>query len=131
MNERMLLTREQIIGASDIEQEIVAVPEWGGSVIVRTLLGSERDQLEESIVVDEKRRTFADIRAKYAALSIIDEKGNRLFSFEDVAALSKKSAKALDRVFAVCQRLSGITKKDVEELAGNSKGAQSGASTSA
>jgi hypothetical protein len=126
----MYLTKEQILGAQDTPTEVVDVPEWGGKIIVRTLNGTERDQLEQSIMVGDNEKNLVGIRAKYAALSIIDEQGNRLFTFEDIEALGKKSAKALDRVFDACQRLSGLTTKDVEELAGNSGGAQKGASTS-
>jgi hypothetical protein len=42
-----------------------------------------------------------------------------MFSDQDVTKLGKKSARALDRVFDVSQRLSGITKEDVEDLAKN------------
>lgn len=35
-------------------------------------------------------------------------------------ALGRKSAAALDRVFAAGQRLNGLTNQDVDELAGNS-----------
>jgi hypothetical protein len=48
-----------------------------------------------------------------------------------VEALGKKSAAALNRVFEVAQRLSGITDDDVEELAKNSVGGPSDGSISA
>jgi hypothetical protein len=60
-----------------------------------------------------------NIRAKLVALTVVDEDGNRIFSDEDAEALGKKSAAALDRIFAVAQRLSGLRPEDVEELAGN------------
>lgn len=134
MSDKTLLTREQILSAADTPTEVVDVPEWGGSVMVRTLTGNERDQLEQSFedlnVDGAKKKDMTGIRAKYAALAIVDADGNNVFSFADVEALGKKSAKALDRVFEVCLRLSGVSAKDVEKLAGNSGGAQSGASTS-
>ena len=40
-----MLTREQILGLSDLPREEVRIPEWGGVVFVRALTGSERDQL--------------------------------------------------------------------------------------
>ena len=58
-----------------------------------------------------------DLRAKLCALTICDEKGERIFSTRDVKALTKKSASALQRVFSVAQQLSGITGDDLEELA--------------
>ena len=123
-----LLTRDGILQANDLPFEDVDVPEWGGTVRVRTLTGKERDSFEESISQVRGKKTelrLANIRAKLAARSIVDEDGNRLFSDDDISALGKKSAAALDRVFAAARRLSGFTDEDMEELAGNSDSGQS------
>ena len=45
--------------------------------------------------------------------------GALLFSEDQVEQLSAKSAKPVDRLFAVAQRLNGMRDEDVEELAGN------------
>lgn len=125
-----ILTKDQILQANDIRTEEVDVPEWGGKVIVRTMSGAERDQLEASVITKPGERNLENLRAKIVALSVVDENGNRLFSLENVRELTKKSARALDRVFAVAQRLSGFRPKDVEELTKNSGPGQSEGSTS-
>ncbi len=110
------------MGAGDRPREIVSVPEWGGEVIVMGMTGSQRDSLEASVVSQEGRKSklnLIGLRAKVVARSIVDEQGNCLFSEGDVVALGGKSAVALQRVFEVGQRLSGMTDSDVEELAGN------------
>lgn len=115
-----VLNREDILGADDILIEQVPVPEWGGDVFVKGMTGSERDQFEAGVIsIDgEKQRVdMRDIRAKLCSKSICDEDGKKLFSTADVKELSQKSAVALQRVFKVAQRLSGITDDDVEELA--------------
>jgi len=117
-----LLTRDQIFDSQDIQEEIVAVPEWGGSVKVRGMTGIERDVFESSIMQGKGKNikmNWQNVRAKLVVHSVIDEDGNKLFTDADVARLGEKSAAALDRVFDVAQRLSGITKEDVEELAKN------------
>ncbi len=89
---------------------------------MRGLTGAERDAFEQSIVETRGKNTrmnLRNIRAKLVALTVVDEDGNRIFSDEDAEALGKKSAAALDRIFAVAQRLSGLRPEDVEELAGN------------
>lgn len=137
----VILSREQILEAQDMEKELVDVPEWGGPVYVRALTGAERDAFEDSMVEmrvvrkGRKRETvpqmrYQNLRARLCALTICDEEGNRLFKDEDVHALGKKSAAALDRVFEVAQRLSGLREEDVEELAGNFENDQSDGSTS-
>lgn len=117
-----MLTREQILGAKDIRTEEVKVPEWGGSVLVRGLTGAERDRFEESVIEQRGKVTkvkLKDARARLVALSVVDEEGKRLFSDADVAVLTEKSAAALDRVYAVAARLSGISEEDMEELLKN------------
>jgi hypothetical protein len=126
---KKVLTRDEILKAQDLRTEEVYVPEWGGTVIVKSLTGTERDLFEDS-VISSGRRDFKGVRARLAALSIVDENGKRLFTFEEAEKLGEKSARALDRVFAVAQRLSGFTRKDMEELEGKSSSGQSDASTS-
>jgi hypothetical protein len=128
-----LLTREEILQADDLPTEDVPVPEWGGTVRVRTLKGVERDRFEDSITEQRGKQAHViaeNLRAKLVALSIVDEQGRRLFDRADVRKLGEKSAKALDRVFDVAQRLSGISDDDVEELVKNSLNGQSDASGS-
>jgi len=117
-----LLTKEQILDAQDLETREVEVPEWGGVVLVKGMTGVERDDFEAQMIVGKGKNTtvnMKNVRAKLVAASVVDEDGQRLFTDQDVQALGKKSAAALDRVFAVAQRLSKIGKDDIEELAKN------------
>ena len=117
-----MLTREMILGAVDLPREAVVVPEWGGEVWVRGLSGAERDAYEAS-VLEMKGRGYTirleNARAKLASLAMCDEQGKRLFLDADVHALGGKSAAALNRVFEVASRLSGLGERDIEELAKN------------
>lgn len=128
-----ILTREQILQAQDLRTEEVPVPEWGGSVLVRGMTGAERDAFEASIVEMHGKNSqvnMANVRAKLAARTIVDEAGERLFTEKDIEALGKKNATALQRIFEVAQRLSGIGQSDIEELVKNSAGGPNGSSTS-
>lgn len=125
------LNRDDILGVKDIEIEKVDVPEWHGSVFVKGMSGTERDRFEASIVEQRGKNakvSMLNIRAKLAAESICDEDGEKLFSVEDVVDLGKKSASALQRIFDVAQRLSGITDDDVEELSEEMEANPSGGS---
>ena len=115
-----LLNRESILQADDLPKELVDVPEWGGSVYVRSLTGAERDRFESSMIKQRgknQQMNLDNIRAKLAVLTVCDEEGKRIFSSADIDELSKKSAAALDRIFAVARRLSGLGEDDVKELA--------------
>lgn len=137
-----LLNRDQILDADDAEFEDVPVPEWGGEVRVKALTGDERDAFEASNLI---RRTVrgpkgrgekidvqynsVGVRARLVAVCVIGEDGKPLFSEDDVHALGSKSARALNRVVEVSQRLSGLTDEDIEELAQDLAPAQNESST--
>ena len=72
----------------------------------------------------------ANIRAKLVARCIIEDDGTPMFTQQDVHALGLKSSAALDRVFEVASRLSGISKDDLEELGKDSPNGQNDGSTS-
>ncbi len=131
-----LLTRDAILKAEDLQTEEVDVPEWGGKVRVRSLTGSERDAFEAACVdakgqMKDAAEAFANLRARLVALTVVDEEGARMFGLPDVGALGAKNARALNRVFEVAQKLSGLSKDDVKELTEGFPEGQSVGSTSA
>jgi len=129
----MGLSREQILSASDLKIEEVQVPEWGGSVFVQSLNGKARDKFESTrfkLKGDKVEMIHDNTRAVLVSLCACDEAGTLLFSEGDVAALGAKNAAALDRVFDVAQRLSGLRGKDVEEKLKNSAAVQTDSSVS-
>lgn len=129
-----LLGKADILQAKDVLTQDVEVPEWGGTVRLRGLSGIERDQYEQSCVTGRGKNrdvNLSNARAKLVARCAIGEDGATVFSDEDVAELGKKSAKALDRLFQIAQKLSGLSDDDVKELTEGLKTAQSAASTSA
>jgi len=124
----MILSREDILNVIDLKTELVPVPEWGGDVYVRGLTAGERDKWEASLYSTQKRGNSCEviahrdnIRAKFVAASVVDEKGKLIFTTGDIDALTKKSAAPMDRLFAVAQKLSGMSNEDVEELEKNLK----------
>jgi hypothetical protein len=121
----MYLSAEDILSADDLPSEDVEVPEWGGTVRVQGMTGTERDKFEASMIDSKGKQKapvdmLADYRARLAAACIVDENGKRLFrSAPEIKLLGGKDAKALSRVVDVASRLSGLTEDDQEELLGN------------
>ena len=126
----MSLTKEQIVSADDLPREKVDVPEWNGHVYVRTMTGTERDAWEMGMFTDGEP-DMVNARAKLCVLTVVDKDGKRVFTDGDAEALGRKSACALDRLFDVARRLSGLSAADVEELEKNSASGQPDGSTSA
>lgn len=60
-------------------------------------------------------------REKLVALGTVGKDGARLFSLDDVIALSKKSSAPITRIATVVQRLSGMDRKSEEKLRKNLK----------
>ena len=118
------LSAEQILGADDLGYEDVAVPEWGGTVRVRELPGTERDKFEAQFVGKDgaslRTEGLEGFRARLAAAAIVDEHGKVVFrSAAETKRLGEKSASALQRVCDVAMRLSKMNEADVKELTGN------------
>jgi hypothetical protein len=117
------LTRENILNFEDISTEIVSVPEWGGDVMVRAMTGYERDAFEGSLVEHKKSGNTIkvdNIRAKLVQKTVIDPETRKpMFTAGDLEILGSKSAAALDRIFTVSRKLSGLTEEDIEELEKN------------
>lgn len=131
----MTLTKDQILEAADLTTETVDIPEWSGSVLVRTMTGADRDAFESSMImtlVDGTRKpNMTNMRAKLVALTVVDDAGNRVFDVSDVDRLALKSAAALERVFNAAQRINGLGAQAEEVAAKNSVAGLSASSTSA
>lgn len=127
----VVLSKEAILAAEDLPSALVPVPEWGGHVKVQAMTGTERDAWESELI-DQKgnivRRDNA--RARLLCRCIVNENNELMFDEADIELLGAKSAKALDRVFATCQKLNGITAEDIDDLVGNSSEGQDDASSS-
>lgn len=119
-----LLTKELFFKNRVLKSEIIEVS--GGSVKVVELMSSDRDTFEKSVFDQSTmsiKQNIENFRARLVALTVVDENDKRLFTTEeDIKELGKMPASCLDMLFAVAQRLSGLTKEDVKDLTKNSKG---------
>lgn len=117
------LTKEQILTAGRARKvERVPVPELGGDVCVRGLTGTDRDAFEASLFNgegEERKFSAENVRAKLLVRCIVDEEGKRLFGDDEHQVLGDCGADALDALYDVAQRLSGIARKDLERAVKN------------
>jgi len=122
-----MLTKSQIFEKNDLPTEEVDVPEWGGSVFVRKFTSEDKDNFDILIAKksDEDKIDLHNLRAKLCVFTIVDEDGKCLFSEEDVEALGRKSATAIERIFTVSQRLNNLGLEAVKEIEKNSESGQS------
>lgn len=126
----VLLGAAAILAADDLPHEDVFVPEWGGTVRVRALTGTERDQYDaESYRAQQgKGEVLEDFRVRRVARALIDADGNRLFSVAQLAELGGKNGSVIDRLDDVVIRLSKMGPADVQETIATLKAVPSGGS---
>lgn len=116
---KKLLSKADILSADDLKREEVEVPEWGGTVLVRSFTADAKDAMEFKLYQMSQKHGVG-IRAAYVGLALVDDMGQRLFTDDEIPMLGTKFAGAVDRVFEVVARLNRITQKDIEELEKNS-----------
>ncbi|MFG2683165.1 hypothetical protein [Streptomyces sp. NPDC048392] len=131
-----LLTAEQIEAADDRQWEDVPVPEWGGTVRVAGMSGTDRNDYQKKMLVfggngKPKEVDLTDQLARLLSKCLVDENFKRLYTDATIKKLGAKNGAVLERLAKVAKRLSGLGEDDVEDAAGNSEPGQSGSSTSA
>jgi hypothetical protein len=129
------LSADAILGCDDQTFRDEDVPEWGGTVRVASLTGRERDAFDASNREIREDGTVVyngdNQRAKLVARSLVDpETGKRLFTDQQINALGEKNSAALQRLYDVAAKLSGLAEDSDKEAEGNSDAAPSGDSGS-
>lgn len=109
-----------ILALDDRQTEVVAIPEWGMRVIIQSLTGDERDEVDEWITTHrgeagEVKQT--GFRAFLVAMTAVNSKGDLLFTAEQAEALGRKNHQALVRLASTALRLSKMNQGDVDEAA--------------
>ena len=90
-----MLTRDQILNAQDIEFDEVDVPEWAGTVKIRTFNGKDRDWFEQRHISKDGETIGSHLinaRVDAVVLSACDEAGNLIFERKDIEVLNKRAA---------------------------------------
>lgn len=108
-----MLTKDQILNASDLEVSEVQVPEWGGSVYVRVLSIDDARDLQQTLTAN------GDDPIELFILVTCDENGTLLFTRDEAQALRKRSFKAINRIIAAANKVNGFTAKAVDTAEGN------------
>jgi len=130
------LSKKAILEADDLQKVEVDVSEWWpdpGMVLVSEMSADARDEFEQHLaeVARQQRdqnKQYAHIRGPLCAMCLVDENGNRVFSFEEMEKLGDKNARALDKVFAEANKLNKVFGQEREDIEKNSETATEGSS---
>ena len=109
----MILNKDAILNSDDLPTEVLNVPEWGGTVTIKAWSGSDLSRILGFV---DKPSFYIDV----AAASIVDDKGERIFSSpQDVQALSKKNGQAIKTIASAALDLNGLSASAAETDRGN------------
>jgi len=116
------ITRDAALESKDLPRERVDVPEWGEGayLFVRGMTGTEKDAWECYCLKQREafhsENGFPGIRASVVVRCAVDDDGNRIFTDADLDIVGAKNGKALDRIWTIAVKRSGITPDDIEQL---------------
>ena len=126
------LSKRAILEADDLQKIEVDVSEWWpdpGVVLVSEMSADARDEFEQymgqvSRQQRDQNKQYAHIRGPLCAMCIVDENGNRVFTFEEMEKLGRKNARALDRIFEQANKLNKVFGAEREDIEKNSETTQ-------
>lgn len=120
----MSLDRASILAIDDTSGVLeINIPEWRGSVFIRTLTGTERDLIEREATINGKAMA-PNFRARFACLVLADSSGKRLFTDKDAPLLGQRSATSLDVILKAGMKHNHIGDDEVSLVVGESEGVQ-------
>lgn len=120
VNGSRFLTRADILAMAANPKWVIEEhepPGWPGVVRIKELSAAERGTFEAYVSGQEReingkvttvKIELEEARALMAQMCIVNEYGELLFSKEDIGILSSMPARALDYIFDVARRLSGM-----------------------
>ena len=111
-NKVTMLTTDAILGATTLEEQLVEIPELGGSVKIR-----EFDKARQQWIRNQAKdkRTGKIDESKLELLLFAYGVVEPVFTVDQVANLAKVKASVLDTVLSAITKLSGMTDEAVEE----------------
>lgn len=97
-----LLTREQVKdNPPKIRFKELMIPEWNGSVRIRSLSAGDKESLDDTLERDNDGTIVNEgLREKYIVAAVINEDGSQFFSDEDLKWLSTQPESVIAYIFS-------------------------------
>lgn len=109
------LNAEQILAADDFRYAEVDVPEWDGTVRIKSMTANQRDILSRAI----KDKGESEAAELMLVMCVVDENGKRIFERNHIEALKRKSVAPISRIVTAIGNLSGGKDSDIESAEKN------------
>jgi len=105
----------KIFAASDIESELVDVPQWDVTLLVKSITAKDRAVMISGSVENNGEFRLEEILPDLVIAACYDpETGEKVFQPGDRDALMAKSAAPIEQLAQVAMRLSGMEETSVD-----------------
>jgi hypothetical protein len=111
MAEGKMLSMEQILAAPDVVEEVVFVPEWGGSVRIRSLTKMEQQLIRRKATAKNPTRTVAVGQVdndRLEMLMLVASVVDPPMEEKHVEALRAKATGPVERILRAILKLNGM-----------------------
>ncbi|MFI5223668.1 MAG: hypothetical protein ACHQX3_05380 [Nitrospirales bacterium] len=108
-----LLSMEEIGNATDVEFQVIQMPEWGGAVRIGSITAEDIVEWNESNS-DPAAKRLAGIRL--VVQSMVDKDGKRIGTPKAVDVLKKRSAASINKLVEKVLVLNKLNAKGLEEV---------------
>ena len=107
------LNLDEILKVNDAVKIKVIVPEWGGSVYLKSMTSLDRDRYEALVMKSKQNgslKAWEGLRARVVANCLCDEQGVRIFPEDtnDWQKLNGKNSAIVSMLFEKCMTISGL-----------------------
>jgi len=110
----MPLNKAEILNEMRLKTELVEISK-GKEVIVSEIGAADYIKLWTSTSGDKDGHVdMAEFSPKLVAFCVVDEKGERIFSEDDIPALIRSSNKVFEKLAEVARRLNGISGEEAK-----------------
>ncbi|MDO6718814.1 hypothetical protein Q4575_05340 [Psychrosphaera sp. 1_MG-2023] len=112
--------RDKILSQPTPTMDKVHVKAWNVDVFIKPLTIKEHEEWESlAFSKNGKRSENVSLKASLVIACAHDESGTKIFTNDDIGSLSELYAEPINKLFAKCSELNGLTDNDVKELEGN------------
>lgn len=113
-----ILTADEIWAAKDIEERTVPVPQWGGSVRIRTFSKKQADQMRKDSTGPNPNKPGRPVEVdteEFEARMFVEGVVEPKFTFADYPRIQEKSAVAVTIILKAITDASGLSAAAVAE----------------
>jgi len=106
-----ILTFDEILATSDLSQEVVDIPQWGGKVKIKELTKAARERLSKQATVNGQ--VDSD---KLQVLMLAECLEEPKITVEQAQQLWEKSAAAVDKILFAILEINGLSELAQKEM---------------